>query len=337
MKPVFSGNYNDLKNKPELFSGDYNDLSNKPVIKTTDESFSPDLDTDHSYDGDVETDLEYDTGDFPYGVLMGYRGEGALSLTPMTKTSGYTRLDNASVSSGVIWATYSGHIFPDNEVLCIDFGEVKDLHSLVVRLYAQPYSIWSDYCDVYGSNNLIDPNAIDANDVFVKKMGPNDTWYTVIAPTSPYVNVITGSEYRYLKFVVKANYGFSIRDIYVLDYGSYFKYGDIDFSNNKQILRMSTGTGNSAIAKGFIRDDSWDFIPNRKIYVNSAKQLVQEVPTGIYQEIGYAYSADIMWFEPQALSNNGLLAANSPITTISGMTATTIQEALAELYGLIGA
>ena len=31
-KSDFSGNYNDLTNKPELFSGSYNDLSDKPVI-----------------------------------------------------------------------------------------------------------------------------------------------------------------------------------------------------------------------------------------------------------------------------------------------------------------
>ena len=33
-KSDFSGNYNDLENKPTLFSGDYNDLSNKPSIPT---------------------------------------------------------------------------------------------------------------------------------------------------------------------------------------------------------------------------------------------------------------------------------------------------------------
>ena len=32
--PTFSGNYNDLTNKPELFSGSYNDLSDKPSIPT---------------------------------------------------------------------------------------------------------------------------------------------------------------------------------------------------------------------------------------------------------------------------------------------------------------
>lgn len=28
---LFSGNYNNLTNKPELFSGDYEDLTNKPI------------------------------------------------------------------------------------------------------------------------------------------------------------------------------------------------------------------------------------------------------------------------------------------------------------------
>ena len=32
--PLFSGNYNDLSNKPNLFSGNYNDLTNKPTIPT---------------------------------------------------------------------------------------------------------------------------------------------------------------------------------------------------------------------------------------------------------------------------------------------------------------
>jgi len=30
----FSGDYNDLTNKPTLFSGNYNDLTNKPTIPT---------------------------------------------------------------------------------------------------------------------------------------------------------------------------------------------------------------------------------------------------------------------------------------------------------------
>lgn len=33
-KSTFSGNYNDLTNKPSLFSGNYNDLSGKPTILT---------------------------------------------------------------------------------------------------------------------------------------------------------------------------------------------------------------------------------------------------------------------------------------------------------------
>ena len=33
-KSNFSGNYNDLKGKPDLFSGDYNDLTGKPTIPT---------------------------------------------------------------------------------------------------------------------------------------------------------------------------------------------------------------------------------------------------------------------------------------------------------------
>lgn len=32
--PLFSGNYNDLSNKPTLFNGNYNDLTNKPTIPT---------------------------------------------------------------------------------------------------------------------------------------------------------------------------------------------------------------------------------------------------------------------------------------------------------------
>ena len=34
MGESFSGDYNDLTNKPTLFSGNYNDLTNKPTIPT---------------------------------------------------------------------------------------------------------------------------------------------------------------------------------------------------------------------------------------------------------------------------------------------------------------
>ena len=36
----FSGNYNDLSNKPTLFSGNYNDLTNKPTIPVVDQSLN---------------------------------------------------------------------------------------------------------------------------------------------------------------------------------------------------------------------------------------------------------------------------------------------------------
>ena len=39
-KGLFSGNYNDLSNKPTLFSGNYNDLTNKPTIPTVPQNVS---------------------------------------------------------------------------------------------------------------------------------------------------------------------------------------------------------------------------------------------------------------------------------------------------------
>lgn len=50
----FSGDYNDLTNKPELFSGDYDDLTNKPTIPTK----TSDLTNDSGYttfDGDYNS------------------------------------------------------------------------------------------------------------------------------------------------------------------------------------------------------------------------------------------------------------------------------------------
>ena len=70
----FSGDYNDLTNKPTLFSGDYNDLTNKPTIPTV-PTISTSITTDATDDtktaspkavktyvdnvlGDIETLLE---------------------------------------------------------------------------------------------------------------------------------------------------------------------------------------------------------------------------------------------------------------------------------------
>ena len=60
-KSDFSGDYNDLENKPELFSGDYDDLENKPAIptKTSDLTNDSGFLTEHQ---DISGKVDKETG-----------------------------------------------------------------------------------------------------------------------------------------------------------------------------------------------------------------------------------------------------------------------------------
>jgi hypothetical protein len=68
-------------------------------------------------------------------------------------------------------------------------------------------------------------------------------------------------------------------------------------------LATETGTGTKdVLLRGYVRDDSWDWTPGGLIYVsNTQGGLTQTVPSGagdVVQVVGWAWSADIMVFEP---------------------------------------
>ena len=62
---MFSGNYNDLSDKPTLFDGNYNNLSNKPTIPTSTSQLTNDSGfvtaTNHNHDGAYVSKSTYET------------------------------------------------------------------------------------------------------------------------------------------------------------------------------------------------------------------------------------------------------------------------------------
>lgn len=82
-KSEFSGNYNDLSNKPSLFSGDYNDLSNKPSL------FSGSYDdlTNKPTIPDVSNFITKDVNDLTYYPLSS-------SLSTVATSGSYEDLSN---------------------------------------------------------------------------------------------------------------------------------------------------------------------------------------------------------------------------------------------------
>ena len=73
-------------------------------------------------------------------------------------------------------------------------------------------------------------------------------------------------------------------------------------------LALETGTGSKTLLlKGFVRDDSWNWSDiGENIYVSgSVGQLTQTLPTGsgdCVQAVGYAVTADIMFFNPNYIA-----------------------------------
>lgn len=68
-------------------------------------------------------------------------------------------------------------------------------------------------------------------------------------------------------------------------------------------IALESGTGSKEVLlRGYVRDDTWNFTPGGLIYVSTTLgDLTQTAPSGSgdqVQVIGWAYSADIMVFDP---------------------------------------
>ena len=70
-----------------------------------------------------------------------------------------------------------------------------------------------------------------------------------------------------------------------------------------RVLALETGTGSKKVLHtGYIRDDSWDWTPGLDVYVSTTSgTLTQTVVSGTGEQVqivGYALSADTMFFDP---------------------------------------
>ena len=83
-KSDFSGNYNDLTNKPSLFSGSYNDLTDKPTIPTVPSNIS-----------EFNNDAGYITSD----ALNGYAQSSAVTIEINTAVSG--KAESSAVTEAI--------------------------------------------------------------------------------------------------------------------------------------------------------------------------------------------------------------------------------------------
>jgi hypothetical protein len=85
----------------------------------------------------------------------------------------------------------------------------------------------------------------------------------------------------------------------------HFDEADADAEASMPCVAMATETGTGTkdvLLRGYVRDDSWDWTPGGLIYVSTTQGgLTQTAPSGagdVVQVVGWAWSADIMVFEP---------------------------------------
>lgn len=176
---LFSGDYNDLINKPDLFSGDYNDLTNKPNIPSrtsqlgNDSGFItaddiPPLVTDlgeidgEQYDWELEEYLNtlHETGSYMF-LWDGFRYWVDIETL---------EIDGVTTVQQVYWGTeegggtvyYRNVVIENGEIVnshitnYMTFEEVNTAFARIthnhVRFSTQSQSIW-DYCNTVAMQN----------------------------------------------------------------------------------------------------------------------------------------------------------------------------------------
>jgi hypothetical protein len=85
----------------------------------------------------------------------------------------------------------------------------------------------------------------------------------------------------------------------------HFEEADADAGASMPCVAIATETGTGTkdvLLRGYIRDDSWDWTPGGLIYVSTTQggltQTAPSNPSDVVQVVGWAWSADIMIFEP---------------------------------------
>jgi len=99
-KSDFSGDYNDLTNKPALFSGSYSDLTNKPVIPTK----TSELSNDSGFITSIPNGTTGVKGIVQLSTLISSTST-TLAATPSAVKSAYDKAVGASPSIGVVQPT----------------------------------------------------------------------------------------------------------------------------------------------------------------------------------------------------------------------------------------
>jgi hypothetical protein len=105
--------------------------------------------------------------------------------------------------------------------------------------------------------------------------------------------------------------GFTIGQVAYIDSTGDAVPADADASTTMPVVAMATGTisgssSGSFLLKGFVRDDTWAWNPGGLIYASTtAGGLTQTAPSGTgdqVQIVGWAISADVMFFDPQLVT-----------------------------------
>lgn len=132
---TFSGNYNDLTNRPTLFSGDYNDLANTPAIPTVPTNVSA-----------FTNDAGYTTFDGQYSSLTGTPFIPA-DVSDLTDTTSLLNdYGDANVST-YLGGNVDTHIIPDTDV-AYDLGspthKFRDIYLSSATIYMDTDALTRD-------------------------------------------------------------------------------------------------------------------------------------------------------------------------------------------------
>jgi len=164
---LFTGNYNDLSNKPTLFSGSYNDLTNKPTTSLNalvNAAESATLDAqgnillDGSGPGAVNRGIVWKYGELYQGVNSKiYQSQDGLYVQPYS-LGGTTYTWHFDGIAGKLRLPLGSAIFETSTTVVIEPPNASAGQSLVVRPTVSVWSVTSSGNIVYGSPITISIN-----------------------------------------------------------------------------------------------------------------------------------------------------------------------------------
>jgi hypothetical protein len=237
-------------------------------------------------------------------------------------TSDTQVLTNKTLTSPVLNTSLSGTAFLDEDNMASN-SAVKVASQQSIKAYVDTYGLVNNTSPQLGGDLDLNGNSIDfpttanISDCLDEDDMVSDSATKICTQQSikAYVDGLAGSgaglptaDHTYNGEVISATvdtnaYGL-FATLYMASDGN-FDEADADAEATMPCVALAaeTGTGTKdVILRGYVRDDTWNWTPGGLIYVSTTQGgLTQTAPSGpsdVVQVVGWAWSADIIVFEP---------------------------------------